>query len=52
MMLDVPEPQRGQLTKVLLSYLSVIANTPRRNTVVQHYITKAGARSDVEGWGN
>ena len=37
MMLDVPKPQRGQLAKVLLSYPSVIANTPGRTTVVQHY---------------
>ena len=39
MMLDVLEPQRGQSNKVLLSYPSIIANTPRRTTIVQQYIT-------------
>ena len=34
-MLDVPEPQRGQLTKILLSYHSVIANTQERTTIVK-----------------
>ena len=43
MMLDIPEPQRGQLAKVLSSYPSVIANTPGRTTVVQHYITVGDA---------
>ena len=43
LMLDVPEPQRGQLTKVLLSYPGVIANTPGRATVVQHYNTAGDA---------
>ena len=43
LMLDVPEPQRGQLTKVLLSYPSVLANTPGRTTVVKHYITVGDA---------
>ena len=36
--LDVPEPQRAQLTQVLLSYPYVITNTPGRTTLVQHYI--------------
>ena len=39
LMLDVPEPQTGQLTNVLLSYPSVIANTPGRTILVQYYIT-------------
>ena len=38
-MLDVSEPQMVQLTQVLLSYPNVIANTPGRTTLVQHYIT-------------
>ena len=37
--LDVPESQKAQLTQVLLSYPNVIATTPGRITLVQHYIT-------------
>ena len=37
--LDVPESQKAQLTQVLLSYPNVIATTPGRTTLVQHYIT-------------
>ena len=32
--LYIPEPQRAQLTQVLLSYSNVIANTPARTTLV------------------
>ena len=41
--LDVLEPQRAQLTQVLLSYPNVITNTPGRTTLVQHYITVGDA---------
>ena len=41
--LDVPEPQRAQLTQVLLSYPNVITTTPGRTTLVQHYITVGDA---------
>ena len=37
--LDVPESQKAQLTQILLSYPNVIAATPARTTLVQHYIT-------------
>ena len=39
LILDVSEPHRVQLTQVLLSSPNVIANTPGRTTLVQHYIT-------------
>ena len=41
--LDVPEYQKAQLTQVLLSYPNVIATTPGRTTLVQHYITVGDA---------
>ena len=42
-LLDVPEPQRAQLTQVLLSYPNVITTTSGRTTLVQHYITVGDA---------
>ena len=41
--LDVPEPQKAQLTQVLLAYPNVIATTPGRTTLAQHYITVGDA---------
>ena len=43
MILEVTEPQRAQLTQILLSYPNVITNTPGKTTLVQHYITVGDA---------
>ena len=45
--LDVPEPQRAQLTRVLLSYPNVITTTPGRTTLVQHYISSPSAAEAI-----
>ena len=47
--LDLPEPQRVPLQQILLSLPRVLAKTPGRTTVVQHYIN-VGDAVPVQQW--
>ena len=47
--LDVSEPQRTQLQQILSSYPGVLAKTPGRTTVAQHFIN-VGDAAPVQQW--